>query len=185
MLRGHGHRVFSSKISNTGVVGRSALEIGHFLRRTFWMISGGRLLLSRPLYFEYPQMWVWPQVPLGGPPPSTPLRSLGRPLPEPCKKSQGGWGEEGRRGRGGKGFGLREGSSNDNGGWGGALQTPVGARPCVCNPHIQESPHPRAPKSPKSLKKEFPGLPARSVKKVSKKSTNTDFVVFLALFLVI
>ena len=56
---------------------------------------------------------------------------------------------------------------------------------CVCNPHIQESPHPRAPKSPKSLKKDFPGLPARSVKKVSKKSPNTDFVVFLTLFWVI
>ena len=46
-----------------------------------------------------------------------------------------------------------------------------------CNPHIQESPHPRALKSPKSLKKAFPGLPARSVKKVSEKSPNTDFVV--------
>ena len=53
---------------------------------------------------------------------------------------------------------------------------------CVRNPHIQESPHPRAPESPKSLKKDFPGLP---VKKVSKKSPNTDFVVFLALFRVI
>ena len=56
---------------------------------------------------------------------------------------------------------------------------------CVCNPHIQESPHPWAPKSLKSLKKDFPGLPARSVKKVSKKSPNTDFVVFLTLFWVI
>ena len=54
---------------------------------------------------------------------------------------------------------------------------------CVCNPHIQESPQPRAPKAPKSLKKDFPGLPARSVKTVSKKSPNTDFVVFLTLFL--
>ena len=56
--------------------------------------------------------------------------SLGRPLPKPCKKSQGGWGEEGRRGRGGKGFGLREGSSNYNGGWGG----PPVASICV---HLQ------------------------------------------------
>ena len=54
-----------------------------------------------------------------------------------------------------------------------------------CNPHIQESPHPRAPKSPKNLKELFPGLPARSVKKVSKKSLNTDFVVVLTLFRVI
>ena len=56
---------------------------------------------------------------------------------------------------------------------------------CDCNPHIQESAHPRAPKSPKSLKKVFPGLPARSVKKVSKKPPSTDFVVFLTLFRVI
>ena len=49
-----------------------------------------------------------------------------------------------------------------------------------CNPHIQES-HPRAPKATKSLKKVFP----RSVKKVSKKSPNTDFVVFLTPFRVI
>ena len=50
------------------------------------------------------------------------------------------------------------------------------------NRHIQESPHPRAPKSQKSLKTVFPGLPARSVKKVSKKSPNTDFAVFLTRF---
>ena len=54
-----------------------------------------------------------------------------------------------------------------------------------CNPHIQESPHPRPPKSPKSLKKSFPGLPARSVKKVSKKSPHTLFGVFLTHFRVI
>ena len=58
-------------------------------------------------------------------------------------------------------------------------------RDCVCNPHIQESPHPRAPESPKSLKKDFPGLPVGSVKKVSKKCPNTDFVVFFTLFRVI
>ena len=33
-----------------GVIGTSALEIGHFLRQTFWMISGGPFL-SRPLWF--------------------------------------------------------------------------------------------------------------------------------------
>ena len=69
-------------------------------------------VIFRQSSLEYPEVWVWPQVPLGGPPPSTPC-ALG-----PCRKSQGGWGEDGRRGRGGKGFGLREGSSNDNGGWG-------------------------------------------------------------------
>ena len=39
--------------------------------------------------------------------------------------------------------------------------------------HIQESRGLLGPKSPKSLKKVFPGLPARSVKKVSKKSQMT------------
>ena len=96
---------------------------------------------------EYPQMWVWPQVPLGGPPPPPPCAprtppptSLGRPLPEPCKKSHGGWGEEGRRGRRGKGFGLREGSSNYNGGWGGPSKHQLGP-----DPHLQQTrvyPHP-------------------------------------------
>ena len=33
-----------------GVIGKSALEIGQFLRRNFWMISGGPFL-SRPLWF--------------------------------------------------------------------------------------------------------------------------------------
>ena len=82
-------------------------------------------------------MWVWPQVPLGGPPPPPhcalgplPPTSLGRPLPEPSKKSQGGgWGEEGRRGQGGRGFGLREGSSNYNGGQGGPSKHQLGPDP--------------------------------------------------------
>ena len=46
------------------------------------------------------------------------------------------------------------------------------------SPQIQESPHPRARKSPKSLKKDFPGLPAWSVKKVSKKSLCSLFDSF-------
>ena len=63
----------------------------------------------------------------GRPPPPPPC-DLGplpphQPGPPPPgalqKEPSGGWGEEGRRGRGGKGFGLREGSSNYNGGWGG------------------------------------------------------------------
>ena len=40
---------------------------------------------------------------------------------------------------------------------------------CDCNPHIQESPHPRAPKSPKSLKMDFPGLPHPGVQKSVEK----------------
>ena len=60
-------------------------------------------------FFECPQMWVWPQVPPGGPSPSNPLRpigplphtSLGCPLPDYCKKSQrGGWKWEGEHGEG-------------------------------------------------------------------------------------
>ena len=82
-------------------------------------------------------MWVWPQVGLGLPSFSTPPcapgplphTSLGRPLPERLKKSQGVGGEEGGRGWGGKGHGLREGSSSCNGGMGGTLQRAVGARP--------------------------------------------------------
>ena len=72
-------------------------------------------------------MWVWPQVPLEGPPLHPPLHPR-TPPPTPdwaapsrsiAKRAKGGWGEEGRSRRGGKGFGLREGSSNCNGGWGG------------------------------------------------------------------
>ena len=37
-------------VLSRGVIGKSALEIGQFLRRNFWMISGGPLL-SRPLCF--------------------------------------------------------------------------------------------------------------------------------------
>ena len=37
-------------VLSIGVIGKSALEIGHFLRRNFWMISGGPFL-SWPLCF--------------------------------------------------------------------------------------------------------------------------------------
>ena len=37
-------------VLSIGVIGKSALEIGHFLRRNFWVISGGPFL-SRPLCF--------------------------------------------------------------------------------------------------------------------------------------
>ena len=78
-------------------------------------------------------MWVWPQVSLGRPSPSTPYdlgppppTSLGRTLPEHCKNSQGVGGK--REGEGGEGRAVvREGSSSCNGG--GTLQTAVGARP--------------------------------------------------------
>ena len=39
---------------SVGVIGKSALEIGQFLRRNFWMISGGPFL-SRPLCFTAEQ----------------------------------------------------------------------------------------------------------------------------------
>ena len=55
-------------------------------------------------------MWVWPQVPLGGTSPYTPLCSgtpappcqPGRPLLEHHKKSQGGGGKRRGGGQGGK-----------------------------------------------------------------------------------
>ena len=78
--------------------------------------------------FECPQMWVWPQVPLGGPPPPPPCAlgplpptSLGRPLPEPCKKGQGRAGREGVWLEG-RVLQLQSGME-------GALQTPAVARP--------------------------------------------------------
>ena len=83
-------------------------------------------------------MWVWPQLPLEGhplhPPPCTPgplpHTRLGRPVPEHCKKSQGGWGEEEGRGGGGReGFWLEGRVLQLQWGMGGTLQTPVGARP--------------------------------------------------------
>ena len=37
-------------VPSLGVIGKSALEIGQFLRQNFWVISGGRFL-SRPLCF--------------------------------------------------------------------------------------------------------------------------------------
>ena len=45
-------------------------------------------------------------------------------------------GEEGRRGRGGKGFGLREGSSNYNEGWGGPSKHQLGPDPHLGGPNI-------------------------------------------------
>ena len=80
-------------------------------------------------HFEslHPQMWVWPQVPLAALPPCAqgplPHTSLGRPLPEHCKMSQGGWrGEEGG-GEGGEGRAVAQ------GGDGGTFQRAVGAGP--------------------------------------------------------
>ena len=67
-------------------------------------------------------------------PPPTPLRPRTPPPPPPpawaapsrslAKRAKGGGGEEGRRGRGWKG--LREGSSNYNGGWGDPPNTSWG-----------------------------------------------------------
>ena len=112
------------------------LKVHILLSRNFVVIAQA----PAPTNFECPQMWVWPQVPLEGPPlpPSLPPPHPRTPPPTPdwaapsrniAKRAKGGWGEEGGRGRGGKGFGLREGPSNCNGGWGGTLPTPVGARP--------------------------------------------------------
>ena len=59
--------------------------------------------------FENPQMWVWPQVPLGGTSPSTPCAlgrlphaNPGRLLPGHGQKARERGGEE-REGEGGEG----------------------------------------------------------------------------------
>ena len=44
-----------------GVIGKSAPEIGQFLRRNFWMISGGPFL-SRPLCFIAEDSWEKPSM---------------------------------------------------------------------------------------------------------------------------
>ena len=65
-------------------------------------------------------------------------RAAWRPLPStPLRLRTPGWGEEGRRGRGGKGFGLREGSSNYNGGWGGPSKHQMGPDPQLGAPNLQ------------------------------------------------
>ena len=74
-----------------------------------------------PTNFEYPQMWVWPQVPLGGLSPHslvprTPT-GLGRPFLEHRKKEPGGGiCGRGTGGWGRKGNDLREGYSSCNAG---------------------------------------------------------------------
>ena len=63
--------------------------------------------------------------------------------------------------------------------------TPILSKSLAIALPIYRSLHTPEPRNPKSLKKMFLGLPTRSVKKVSKKSPNTDFVAFLTLFRVI
>ena len=89
---------------------------------------------------------VWPQVPLGGPLPLTPLRPRTPPPHQPVppspgalqKEPRGVGGEEGRRGVGGGRGNERAGREGVwlegrvlqlQWGIGGGLQTPVGARP--------------------------------------------------------
>ena len=73
-------------------------------------VMNSEIILFRCALIEYPQMWVWPQVPLGGqpPPPATPVppppRQL-RPPPRALQKEPGGGkggGEEGGREGGGR-----------------------------------------------------------------------------------
>ena len=105
-------------------------------------ISAENLPLQTQILSSTPRCGSGPKCRLEAPPPPPPCAlgplpptSLGRTLPEPCKKSQGGWGEEGRRGRGGKGFGLREGSSDYNRGWGGPSKHQLGPDPHLGAPN--------------------------------------------------
>ena len=57
-------RSFSQKrakwcsVLSIGVIGKSALEIGHFLRRNFWMISGGPSLSFLPWFLGLPWLAI-------------------------------------------------------------------------------------------------------------------------------
>ena len=85
-------------------------------------------------------MWVWPQVPLEGPPlhpppplnprtPSPPTPDCASPSQSIAKRAKGGGGKRKGEGGEGKGFGLRGGPSKLQWGMGETLQTPIGARP--------------------------------------------------------
>ena len=78
-----------------------------FLEGTFWdkfsrPIRSRALLFTPEKTFEYPQMWVWPQVPFGCPPPSTPLRPRTPPPHQPEPPPPGALQKE-PRGVGGRG----------------------------------------------------------------------------------
>ena len=83
-------------------------------------------------------------MPLGPPPPppSTPLRpgplpptSLGRPSQRLAKRAKGGGEKREEEGEEGMGFGLREGSSNYNEGWGGPSKHQLGQDPHLGAPN--------------------------------------------------
>ena len=103
-------------------------------------------------------------------PPSTPWRPRTPPLPPPpawaapsrslAKRATGGGGEEGRRGRGGKGFGLREGSSNYNGGCSGPCKHQLGPDPHLGAPkqnEFNQRPEKVTKKIPPFFTAKFPG----------------------------
>ena len=67
--------------------------------------------------------------------------------------------------------------------WFGLPGRLLSVNPLLQSPETEVSrPSDLGPKFPKSRKKVFPGLTARSIKKVSKKSPNTDCETFLTVF---
>ena len=90
-------------------------------------LNGPFSLLKIPLKtLRTPRYGSGPKCRLHGPPPPPltiegplPHTSLGRTLPEHCKKSQGGWGEEGGGGWVGTGCGQGSVLQLQWGGWGG------------------------------------------------------------------
>ena len=113
-----------------------------------WQNSGENFMTRDPhqvLISSAPRCGSGPKCRLEPPPPPPPCAlgpvhptSLGHPLPEPCKKSQGGGGKrEERAGR--EGVRLEGRSSNYNGGWVGGPpstswgQTHIWGLPIICS----------------------------------------------------
>ena len=123
-----------------------ACDQGNILDPNPWM-SPHRSEIPPVLLSSAPRCGSGPKCRLEAPPPPPPLRPRTPPAHQPGppppgalrKRCQGGWGEEGRRGRAGNGFGLREGSSNYNGGWGGPSKHHLGPDPHLGAPNAGNS----------------------------------------------
>ena len=89
---------------------------------------------------EYPQMWVWPQVPLEGlplhPPPCTLGPDWAAPSRSIAKRAKGGVGGRRRERAGREGLCLEGGPSNCNWGMGGGSKHQLGPDPHLGAPKV-------------------------------------------------